>query len=350
MSLQQSFFISTLLVVTLAFLWLISGFMMPIFWAATLAIIFYPVQQKAEAVLGERRSLASLLTLLVILFTVIVPTMLLVSAVASEAATLYSRIDSGELNPTSVIDWVQRMMPQAIAWLDEIGVDVDNIKQKLSQLAVTGSQFVGTLALTVGQNAVRFTVMFFLMLYLLFFFLRDGEQVRDTLVHVLPLGDSRERELFAKFAEVSRATVKGTLLIGAIQGALGGIMFAVLGIEGAVFWGVVMTVLSLLPVVGASLVWGPAAIYFAVSGDWARAVTLLVFGAVVIGLIDNLLRPLLVGRDTRIPDYLVLLSTLGGLGFFGISGFVIGPIIAALFLTLWVMFGEDGSFAAEHGD
>jgi len=186
------------------------------------------------------------------------------------------------------------------------------------------------------------------MVYVLYFFLRDGEVLLDTLVHALPLGDDRERELFAKFAEVSRATVKGTLVIGLVQGTLGGMIFGLLGVQGAVFWGSVMVIMSLLPVVGASLVWLPAALIMAANGDYTKAGILIVFGVVVIGLVDNLLRPILVGRDTRMPDYLVLLSTLGGLTVFGASGFVIGPVIAALFLTVWVMFANE-NHASETG-
>ena len=171
--------------------------------------------------------------------------------------------------------------------------------------------------------------------------MRDGKQLLELIVHALPLGDSRERKLFKKFAEVSRATVKGTLIIGLTQGVLGGIMFAILGIQGAVFWGVVMAILSLLPVVGTALVWMPAALVLIASGDWQKGIVLIAFGVLVIGLIDNLLRPILVGRDTKMPDYLVLLSTLGGLTVFGVSGFVIGPVIAALFQSVWTMFQQE---------
>jgi len=341
MTLQKGFFLGALGLVTVAFIWVVSPFLMPVFWAAILAILFQPVERWLNDRLKGRSTPAALLTLLIILCTVIVPTMLLTSAVANEAAVLYSRIQSGQIDPNKVLDWVQQQLPAVTAFLSDIGVELDDVRANVSAIAVKGSQFVGSLALTVGQNAVNFTVMFFLMLYLLFFFLRDGTAILDMLVRVLPLGDERERALFAKFAEVSRATVKGTLLIGIIQGALGGLMFAFVGIEGAVFWGVVMTVLSLLPVVGASLVWAPAAIFMFINGETGSAILLVVFGAVVIGLIDNLLRPLLVGRDTRMPDYLVLFSTLGGLSMFGISGFVIGPVIAALFLTMWVMFADE---------
>jgi len=341
MSLERVSFLVALVAVSLVFLWLVSGFMMPVFWAAILAIVFHPVQSFMCERLGERRSLASALTLIIILVTVIVPSMILVSAVANEAANLYAQIESGEIDPNKFLDWAQGMMPQGIEMLDKVGIDIDQIRQKISVIAISGSQFVGGLAIKVGQNAVHFAVMFFMMLYLLFFLLRDGHQLLEMLIKALPLGDERERALFAKFAEVSRATVKGTMLIGAIQGFLGGLMFTLVGIEAAVFWGVIMMVLSLLPVVGASLVWGPAAIYMFITGETLSGLFLLGFGAVVVGLIDNLLRPLLVGRDTQMPDYLVLLSTLGGITFFGVSGFVIGPVIAALFLAMWVMFAED---------
>ncbi len=341
MNLQKGFFLGFLALVSVAFVWVVSPFLMPVFWAAALAIIFHPLEGLIQKSLQGRATIAALITLLIILVTVIVPAMLLASAVANEAAGLYARIQSGDFDPNEILDWVQGSIPAATGYLANIGIDIADIRENISTLAVKGSQFVGTLALTVGQNAVNFTVMFFMMLYLLFFFLRDGETILEVLVRVLPLGDDRERALFAKFAEVSRAAIKGTVLIGAIQGALGGLMFYFVGIEGAVLWGVMMMVLSLLPVVGASLIWGPAAAMMLINGEVGNGIFLILFGAVAIGLIDNLLRPLLVGRDTRMPDYLVLFSTLGGLSLFGISGFVVGPVIAALFLSTWEMFAEE---------
>ncbi len=168
--------------------------------------------------------------------------------------------------------------------------------------------------------------------------LKDGEKLISILIRMLPIGDDAERHLLSKFAEVSRATIKGTLVVGIIQGALGGILFALLGIESAIFWGVVMIVLSILPAIGSALVWGPAAIIFLANEQWIKALILFIVGAAFIGVIDNVLRPILVGRDTKMPDYLILLSTLGGLGLFGLSGIVFGPIIAAFFLAIWTMF------------
>jgi predicted PurR-regulated permease PerM len=175
------------------------------------------------------------------------------------------------------------------------------------------------------------------MLYLLYFFMRDGTKLLDGLVHALPFGDERERHLLERFAAVSRATIKGSLVVGIAQGAIGGILFAVLGIGAPVLWGVVMALLSIVPAVGPALVWLPAAVILIINGSLIKGIVLIGVGALIIGLVDNLLRPLLVGRDTKMPDYLILLSTLGGLTAFGIAGVVIGPIIAAFFLSVWEM-------------
>ena len=338
---QNAFFIGLLIVVSTGFLGLLSGFFQPIFWAATVGIMFLPVQHFLERKLDGRTSLAAVLTVILIFVTVLLPAMLIASAVVNEAAVIYGMIQRGEIDPGAVLRRAQEMTPQVTEWASSIGIDVNELPEKLSAAAIKGTQFVGQLALTAGQNVASFLVMFFLMLYLLFFVLRDGDKILEAIILALPLGDERERALFAKFAEVSRATIKGTLLVGLVQGFLGGVMFGILGITGAVFWGVIMVILSVLPLVGASIVWVPVAIFLLVNGAWVKALVLTVFGALVIGLIDNLLRPLLIGRDTKMPDYVILLSTLGGLSVFGISGFVIGPIVAALFLSVWVMFQEE---------
>jgi predicted PurR-regulated permease PerM len=338
---ENAFFLGFLTLVTLGFVGLLSGFLYPIFWALTVGIIFLPLQHFLERRLHGKPSLAALLTVIVIFFTVLVPALVVASAVATEAVQLYTRIQSGEIDPGAVLRWLQAMAPQATELAARIGIDVNEIPEKLSTAAIKGSQFIASLALSAGQNVATFAVMFFLMLYLLFFVLRDGDAMLEQIIRVLPLGDERERHLFAKFAEVARATIKGTLLVGLIQGSLGGCIFWALGIQGAVFWGVIMVIMSILPAVGAGLIWAPAAIVLAVGGAYIKAAVLLVFGVLVIGLVDNLLRPMLVGRDTKMPDYLILLSTLGGLTVFGISGFVIGPIIASLFLATWVMFATE---------
>ncbi len=338
---HHPFFLGLLVAATVAFAVVLIGFWQPIFWAAVIGILFRPVQSRLVGQFGGRASLAAVITVLLIFFTVLVPALLVASAVTVEAAGVYGRIQSGEIDLGAVVRWGRESVPEVTAWLASIGIDFNDLTAKLSSAAVRGSQFIGSLALTAGQNAALFVVKFFLMLYLLFFVLRDGDVVLTHLHRAMPLSEAQEKRLFDKFAEVARATIKGTLIVGLIQGLLGGIIFAILGIKGAVFWGVVMVLLSVLPAVGAGLVWLPAALFLIATGAWIKGVVLIAFGVLVIGLVDNLLRPVLVGRDTQMPDYLILLSTLGGLALVGITGFVLGPVIAALFLATWQMFESD---------
>lgn len=340
-SFENIFFLLMLAIVTMAFLWVLSGYLTPMFWAIVLAVLFYPIHCRIHAGVGARPSLAASLTLLLILATVIVPTGVLALAVANESSLLVARMQSGEIDPTAIIKWVEGFAPPLVELLADLGIELEELRDRLESAAVSASQTIGTVAVAAGQGAVSFSIGFAVALYVLYFALRDGETIQEVVIRALPMGDDREQALMDKFAEVARATIKSTVVIGAIQGLLGGTIFAVLGIQGAIFWGVVMAVLSLLPAVGASLVWAPAAVFLMIDDRMGAALVLIGFGIGVISLVDNLLRPILVGRDTRIPDWLILVSTLGGLTAFGLSGFVIGPVIAALFLTFWTLFERE---------
>ena len=338
---QSSFFFALLIGASLAFIALLTPFFEPILWATTLAILFQPVQRRLLKVWGNRINLAALCTLLIILLTVIVPAMFLSIAVAREGIDLYQAIATGEIDISGPLNWAQNAWPSLIEKTEGLGLNLEQMKQKLSSSALQGSQWIASHLFAFGQNTLRFVVMFILMLYLLFFFLRDGKKIIATIINILPIGDEREHLLLAKFAEVSRATIKGTLVVGMVQGTLGGILFAILGIESAIFWGVVMTLLSVFPAVGSALVWLPAALILIANGMFIKGIVLIAAGSLIIGMVDNVLRPILVGRDTKMPDYLILLSTLGGLAMIGISGFVLGPVIAAFFLAIWVMFAHE---------
>lgn len=349
-SLQNAFLFGLLLITTLAFLGLIQEFLQPIFWAAVLATLFYPTYQWLLDTLKGRSAVAAVGTIGVIILSVIIPLFLMGLAVASEATGLYQRLTSNETDLIGSLQSLEQMLPVASDLLDRIGLNLEEVQQQLSDAAVGISQYLASRVVTFGQNALRVVGLFFLMLYLLFFFLRDGRQLLDTISGLLPLGDVRERRLFAKFAEVSRATIKGTIVIGLVQGVLGGLIFWALGIEGATLWGVVMTVLSFLPAVGAALVWAPASVILMATDQLVKGLLLLILGTLIIGIADNVLRPILVGRETQLPDYMVLITTLGGLTLFGLSGVVIGPIIGALFLTTWQIFGEEYAGAVrDHG-
>ena len=340
-SLQRAFFLGLLLLVSVAFLWLIGPFFKPIFWAVVLATLFYPTFQWWEHRLGGHAIGASVTTIATIVLIVIVPLFLVGLIVATEAASVYQQLANGQIALPLTAHEVRDMLPAAADLLERFGLSLKDLQARFSSTALSISQFLATNLVAFGQNALRGTALFFLMLYLLFFFLRDGDELLEQIIGVLPIGDARERRLFRKFAEVSRATIKGTIVIGLVQGVLGGFIFWILGIEAAALWGVVMAVLSFLPAVGAGIVWVPAATLLIATGRVWEGIVLLVFGTVIIGLADNVLRPLLVGRDTQMPDYLVLVTTLGGLALFGLSGVVIGPIIGALFMTVWEMFGQE---------
>ena len=344
---QRIFFGAVLLAVTAAFVWLIQSFLQPIFWAVALGIVVFPLHQKLLRRLNGRRSLTATISMLVVVLIVVMPLLGVAAAVATEATGLYDRLRSGEIDLGGATEWFNDRLPIAMSWLEVIGVDPGRLQEQASTAAVAVSQFIASRAVAIGQDTLRFAVYFFLMLYLLFFFLRDGRRMLDCMVRALPLGDERERHLFSRFAEVSRATIKGTLVVGIVQGAIGGMAFAMLGIGAPVLWGVIMALLSIVPAVGPALVWGPAAIVLLANGSYVAGIVLILVGVLVIGLVDNLLRPVLVGRDTQMPDYLILLSTLGGLGAFGLAGIVIGPIIAAFFVSVWDMAVEEFSAEAE---
>lgn len=341
-ALHQKTFLLLLAGVTAAFGWVLLPFFHAVFWAAVLAIVFAPLQCRLLQRLGQRRNLAALTTLLLILVMVILPLLLVGNLLGREIAEVYENYRSGRLNPAA---WLR----QGIAWLPPwLGrllaqqglTSLDAVQDKLSSSALQGGQFLFSRTLAVGQNTLNFLIGFVVMLYLLFFLLRDGDALAARLRAALPLVQPHKQRLLDQFTTVIRATIKGNFAVAAAQGTLGGLVFALLGIGSAVLWGAVMALLSLLPAFGAALIWGPVAVYLLFSGSPGRGAALLAFGLLVIGLVDNLLRPLLVGRDTRMPDYVVLVSTLGGLALFGLSGFVIGPVIAGLFLVTWGLFAS----------
>lgn len=326
----------------MAFTGMISNFLPTILWAVVLTMIFYGLYRWiAMRFRGRRPALAATITVLLIFLFVLIPMILLFLALVNQGQGIYQELETGELDVNILVTYVEEQLPAVSNYLAEFGITTDDLRERISTVAVTVSQWVANSALSIGGNVINMFVQFTLMLYLLFFFLKDGRRIFRAIVNTIPMGNVRERELFARFAQVSKATLKGTLVVALVQGSIGGILFTAVGIPAALLWGVAMTLLALLPVGGSGIIWLPAAIILFVQGQISEAITVIVVGSLIIGLVDNLLRPLLVGRDTEMPDYLVLLSTLGGITWFGLSGFVIGPTIAALFITVWEMMGKD---------
>lgn len=334
---EQKAFLALLVLVTLGFGWILLPFYGAVFWAVVLAVLFGPLQRRLALRLGGRGNLSALLTLIVCLLVAVLPVIVITLMLVNEGTAVYQRIESGDLDVGAFVAQAREILPQILQrQLDRLGLgNFDGLRDRVAQGALQGSQFIATKAFDIGQNTFQFLIGFFVMLYLLFFFLRDGPELVRTVRHTVPLADGLKRRLQIKFTRVVRATVKGNIAVAVVQGALGGLIFWVLGISSPLLWGVLMALLSLLPAVGCGLVWAPVAVYLLARGEVVQGVVLILFGVLVIGLVDNILRPILVGKDTRMPDYLVLISTLGGLTLFGLNGFVIGPLIAALFIASW---------------
>ena len=342
-ALRRAAFLLLLALVTVAFFWIISPFFGAVFWAMVLALMFMPVHRRLCARLRGRDTLAALGTLLFCMVIVVVPMIFVVGAMVDEATSFTQRLRTGEFNPRTYFEQIQNALP---GWLrDLLGrfglFNAQDVVDKLTAAVVQGGQALTARALAIGQNTLMLLVNLGIMLYLLFFFLRDGRDLAQTIRRAVPMQRQHTDFLLSKFATVVRATVKGTVVVALVQGMLGGVAFAFLGIHGAVLWGVVMSVLSLLPAIGAALVWAPVAIYLIATGSMIEGLGLAAWGVGVMGMVDNLLRPILVGKETKLPDYLVLLSTIGGLSIFGVNGFLIGPAIAALFVATWALFSHE---------
>lgn len=339
---QKKIFLCLLATVTLAFGWIVWPFFGAIFWGSVLAILFTPFYRRLLAVFRGRRNLAAIATLILCLVIVIFPLAFITAALVQEGIGLYQKIQSGEIHFGMYFQQIIHALPQwMVELLDRSGFgDISALQEELSAGVMAGSRFIATQAFSIGQNTFEFIISFGIMLYLLFFLLREGSVLSVQIRNAIPLNLEYKQYLLSKFITVLRATVKGNIVVAAMQGVAGGIIFWILGIQGPLLWGTLMAFLSLLPAIGAALIWAPVAIYFLLSGDIWSGVILVAFGVLVIGMVDNILRPVLVGKDTQMPDYVVLISTLGGMALFGLSGFIIGPVIAAMFIAAWDLFIE----------
>ncbi|ROZ64552.1 AI-2E family transporter [Ramlibacter sp. WS9] len=340
--LQSKALLWLLLIVSVLFavvLWPLSG---AVSWAVFMAIVFSPLQERSARALRGRRGWAAFGTLMVIVVSVLLPMALLVASVTQEAGAFYERFKTGDIQ---LGQYFQRGIDALPSWvrtaLERFGLaDLAEVQRRLVDALGKSSQAITSRAFSIGQNTLEFVVNLFVMLYLLFFLLRDGKELSAQAARALPLEPKHTRRLLQQFATVVRATVKGNVVVALVQGTLGGLAFWFLDISGPLLWGALMALLSLLPAVGAAMVWGPVAIYLLSTGALGSGIGLAVWGVLVIGLVDNVLRPILVGKETRMPDYLVLIATLGGLAAFGLNGFVIGPVIAAIFIATWAIFVE----------
>jgi len=339
---NQVILLLLLLFISAIFFAMIRYFLMAIVMAAIFSALAMPVFNRFEGWFRGRKSLSAAMTMFSLLLMVFFPMAALLGIVAAQAVRI-SR---------SAVPWIQQQIQQPAAfnqqlrslpYYDEIELYREDILQRAGEVAgKAGSMLFNTLS-SFTLTAVNDLFLLFIFLYIMFFFLRDGKLILEKVLSYLPLTETDQHRLLDKFLSVTRATIKGTMVVGIVQGSLAGLALHFAGIDSALFWGTIMSVFSVLPVLGSALVWVPAAIYLAATGQYTQAAGVLLFCSIVVGQIDNILRPMLIGRDTQMPELLIFFGTIGGIGLFGIFGFIIGPIVAALFMTVWEMYGESFS-------
>ncbi|MDD5719371.1 MAG: AI-2E family transporter [Candidatus Krumholzibacteria bacterium] len=328
-----------LVAISLLFYRMIKGFLVALLMAAILAGLMRGFYARLRRIFRGRRGPAAVLTELLLVAVILIPLGGLAGVVTAQAIRVGN----------SVGPWVRRSLaePDALShhleslpFYERIAPFRGEILTRAADLARGLSTWLVNALSDVTVGTVHFLFLFFVMLYALYFFLTRGRQVLERILYYLPLEDRDEQRMLEKFLSVTRATLKGTGLIGILQGVLGGAAFAVAGIPAPAFWGAVMVVLSVIPGLGTGVVWVPTVIWLAMGGQWTTAIVLTLFFVLVVGMVDNVVRPRVVGRDTQMPELLVFLSTLGGLAAFGVLGFIIGPIVGALFVTIWEIYGE----------
>ena len=340
-NLRTAFVLLLVAAVTALFLAVAWPFLKPLLLGALLAGLFHPLYRWITRLLGGRQSLGAGATLLVLLVLGLGPISVFLGIVVQQALTVSDQAipwlsqHLGAASTSNIHDWLVQRFPA----LAEYMPSQEQLLQQVGTAAKTAGAFLVGFASRMTVTTAAFLLNLFVMLYAMFFFFKDGHKILERIFYYLPLSDEDETSMLARFTSITRATVKGTLVIGVIQGALAGIAFWVAGIDGAALWGTIMTILSIIPGIGAPLVWVPVVIVLFVNGQYVTGTLLLVWCGVVVATIDNFLRPLFVGRDAQMPDLLILIGTLGGLFLFGPIGFIVGPIICGLFLTVWDIYG-----------
>jgi len=340
-NLRTAFVLLLVVAVTALFLAVTWPFFKPLLLGALLAGLFHPLYRWITRLFGGRRSLGAAVTLLVLLVLGLGPLSAFLGIVLQQALTMSDQAipwltqHLGAASTFNVQEWLVKKFPALAKYMPS----QEQLLEQVGTAAKTAGAFLVAFASRMTTTTAAFLLNLFVMLYAMFFFFRDGDKILERIFYYTPLSDEDETRMLTQLASITRATVKGTLVIGIIQGALAGIAFWVAGIEGAALWGTIMTILAIIPGIGAALVWVPAAIILFVTGQHLTAILLATWCAAVVGTVDNFLRPMLVGRDAKMPDLLILIGTLGGLFLFGLIGFIVGPIVCGLFLTVWDIYG-----------
>ena len=334
---QKASFVVFIVLTSIAFICVILPFYGAVLWAIIFAILFDQLQRKISSALHPRKNVAALIAVVVCILIVLVPAIVVLLAVADEVVSIYNWLEAHELNLASrLADIRQALPPMVIGAFDFLKLGrLEELQDRLNDMVSQVIRWAAPQALDIGQGAAQMMISLGVMLYILFFLFRDGANLSATIRDASPLTPAHTDHFLRKFSEVVKATVRGNVLVALIQGGIGGTVFWLLGMERSLLWGAVMAIFSLLPVLGAAAIWFPASCYLLLSGEIAKGAALMAAGVLIISIVDNLLRPSLVGRSTKIPDYVIFVSTLGGIALLGINGFVVGPLVSAAFIAVW---------------
>ena len=338
----RMFLLGLIVAISLAFGWLVAPFAGAVLWAVIVAVLFDPLHQRFKASMPGHPDRCAAITLCVVVAVVVLPALALGAALVEQGSALYASVESGQIDPLRLLAGLQMRMPH---WLQgQLGVSglasLEDIRDWLGRQMSDLLRNIGPQLLSFGQSTLGLFLQLGVMLYLAYFLIRDGRALGEKIARAVPLDPAMTDLLISKFLQAVRATIKGSLIVAVLQGTIGGLSFWILGLPGALLWGVAMGVFSLFPSVGTGLVWVPVSVYLLASGSVWQGAALAALGFFVISSVDNLVRPILVGRDTRVPDYVILITTLGGFELMGFNGFVMGPVIAALFIAIWQVVGE----------
>ena len=328
---SQNAYYLLLTLITILFVSLIFNFAAPILWSIVVSIIFYPLYEKL-LLMTNKKSLSSMLSLILILLLVIMPSIAVLGLIGNELINFINSSENYSFEQYFQMIPNESAINQLIAWS---GLSINDLIEKADDFLISASRMLYQSVSTISANVINFFVSLFIFVYLTFFFLRDGEKILQHCMDAFPMKNEDESYLLDQFQKTTRATIKGTVMVALAQGFLGYLTLLLIGINGALIWGAVMALLSIVPAIGTVLVWLPIALVLFLNGEIMDASLLIFSGVFIIGMIDNLLRPILIGKETKMPDYLILLTTIGGISIFGITGFIVGPIIASLFISIW---------------
>jgi predicted PurR-regulated permease PerM len=332
---------SLLLIVLAAaaiFLNMVKVFLVPVILAAVFAGLFYPFYTRLLKITHERRALSAFIACAALSLGLLLPAYAVANLVAREAVRLYS---TAQTKAKVIFGADLRERLQRHPLVQRLHLEKVPIEATAEQAAKKAAELIANAINLASRETFEFISMIFVTFFTMFYFFRDGPLLLGKLKYFSPLADDYEEELIRRFLSVARATLKGTLLVALLKGTVGGLTFWAFGIEAPALWGVVMVFLSVLPIIGPWLVMYPAALILLLTGQVWQGIVVFLIATLVVSSLDNLLEPILIGRDSGLHDLLVFFSIIGGIGMFGVMGFIVGPVITALFLTLLEIYGKE---------